>query len=103
MTATEAGPGRTLTHETHGRYTPEEVTALLRAVSDVAHPYGRAAATARGVVLHEAGPQHGWPSYRACALAPTGLTPVYDGRLPWAAKLDDWLAPRPTPKAGWSC
>jgi hypothetical protein len=160
MLATAAGPGETLTHETHGRYTPEEVAALLRSVSDVAHPYGRAAETAHGVVLHEAGPNHGWTSYRACALAPTdgdvalgvswrftapyrstvfaevdglwghrigtpltlpeprpeavplttgmryvrlsdtALTPVYDGRLPSLAKLDDWLAPRTYTEGG---
>ncbi|SOC51865.1 hypothetical protein [Ornithinimicrobium cerasi] len=143
----------TLTHATRGRITQEEVIALLRSVSPIAHPHGRAADVARAVALHDAGLHHGWPSYRAAAAAPTDgdvalgvswrftapyrstvlpevdslwahpvgtpvdlpeprserepitvgdtylwvtpsmRTPVVDGRLPTAAKLDEWLEP----------
>lgn len=144
----------TLTHHTRERFTEEEVAALLGSVSEVAHPHGRTQDVASGVVLHDGGLNHGWPSYRAVAAAPTdgdvavGIswrftapyrstvfpevdnlwahpvgtplelpeprpecspitvgetylwvtpsmrTPVTDGRLPRAARLDEWLAPK---------
>lgn len=59
------------TFQTRGRLTAEEANALLRSVSEIAHPYGRAGDAAGVVEFHDAGEYHGWPSYRAAAIAPT--------------------------------
>src|SRR5680860_1047888 len=61
----------TFTFQTRGRFDADETAALLRSVSEIAHPYGRAGDAAGIVKIHDAGENHGWPSYRGAALAPT--------------------------------
>ena len=61
----------TFTFKTRGRFTADEANALLRSVSEIANPRGRAGEAAGVVECHDAGEYHGWPSYRGAAIAPT--------------------------------
>ena len=60
-----------LTWQTRGRFTGDEVAALLRSLSPIAHPHSRTEATVAALTFHPAGLNHGWPSYRAATTAPT--------------------------------
>lgn len=61
----------TFTVQTRGRFRVDEIDALLLAVGLIAHPHGRAALAAEVATFDEAGDNHGWPSYRSAAVAPT--------------------------------
>lgn len=60
-----------LTWQTRGRFTGDEVAGLLRSVSPIAHPHGATDGIVAAVTFLPAGVNHGWPSYRAAATAPT--------------------------------
>ena len=64
-------PIHTFTHQARGRFSENEVEGLLRSVSAIAHPHGRAADAAGKATFEEAGNNHGWRSYRAVGVAPT--------------------------------
>lgn len=65
-----------LTFESRGRFTEDEVHALIRSVSAMAAVYARVVDAAAAVEFQDAGINHGWPSYRASGLTPTDGTIV---------------------------
>lgn len=64
-------PVDTFTYQTRGRFSAGEACSLLEAVSEIVHPFGRAAEVAATATFEDAGLNHGWPSYRAALVAPT--------------------------------